>query len=118
MLKHKARSNLTAGEALSALGLTDAAANRYYYALYQAAVHALTVQGWSPGSLRSGALEWNHDLVMTNVYLVRRRRSDRLMFRQMRDLRTMADYQEKQVDTVDLALEIAAVRLFVDEVTK
>ncbi len=42
MLKDKAAANLKAGEALLALGFVDPAASRYYYALFQAAVHALT----------------------------------------------------------------------------
>ena len=45
MLAHKATANLRAGVILSAAGLIDAAASRYYYAMFQAAVHRLTVLG-------------------------------------------------------------------------
>ena len=117
MLKDKSTRNLAAGEALRALGLTDAAATRYYFALYQAAVHRLTKLGWTPGSIQVGGVEWNHDMVVSNAYLVRRRRTDRALVDAIFTLRTMADYHEDSIDPSHLAAELADVREFVEEAT-
>lgn len=117
MLKHKARDNLRAGETLAALGLPDPAASRYYYAMFQAAVHALSRRGWTPGRLQSGAIEWSHVVVMNNVSLVRGRRTDAAFFKVMRELRTRADYDDKSVEPGLLAAHVDDVREFVDEVT-
>ena len=118
MLNHKSTKNLSAGEALSALGLTDAAANRYYYALYQAAVHRLTVLGWTPGRFESGAVQWSHTMIYLNIFLVRRRRSDRALFDAMRNMRERADYSDRSVEAGSLAAHVAAVREFVEEGTE
>lgn len=117
MLKDKSRSNLKAGEALSALGLTEPAASRYYYAMYQAAVHVIRAQGWTPHSFRSGAVEWNHDIVAANVYLVRRRRSDKDLYRAIRKLRVKADYHDQSIDNMELGELVGQVRAFVEEVS-
>ena len=118
MLKDKAARNLQAGEALAALGLVDPATTRYYYALYQAAVHGLTRLGFAPSRVRSGAVEWDHSMVMNNVSLVRGRRSDRELYRSMREMRRDADYRDDAVDPAELAAQVAAVRDFVEEVTR
>lgn len=118
MLKDKATINLRAGEALFALAMNDPAASRCYYALYQASVHALTRAGWTPGRLQSGALEWSHVVVMNNMYLVRRRRSDRALFETMRALRTQADYGADSIDPAVLASRLAHVRDLVEETTR
>src|SRR5262245_23983092 len=115
MLRDKAHANLKAGEALLALGLIDPAASRYYYAMYQAAVHALTRRGRTPARLESGAVEWGHAMVLNNVFLVRGRRSDRALYDAMRGMRTRADYRDSAVEPGDLAACVAAVRDFVEE---
>jgi len=118
MLKDNAVRNLQAGEALVALGLVDPAASHYYYAMYQAAVHHLTQRGWTPGRIRSGAVDWDHSMVMNNVAVVRSRRSDRELYREMRDMRQIADYHVDLVKPGDLAARMAAVREFVEDVTR
>ena len=115
MLSDKARANLQAGEILSAAGLVDPAASRFYYAMFQAAVHRLAALGWTPGRLASGAVKWSHTMVLQNVFLVRRTRSDRDLLERMRDLREQADYGEDGVPAQRLAAQIAAVRDFVEE---
>jgi uncharacterized protein (UPF0332 family) len=115
MLSDKAKANLQAGEILAAAGLFDPAASRYYYAMFQASVHRLTVLGWTPGRLSSGAVEWNHTMVANNVLLVRRLRSDRDLFSRMRDLRARADYRATHVAPGELAAEVVAIREFVQE---
>ena len=117
MLKDKSTRNLAACEALRALGLTDAAATRYYFALYQAAVHRLKRLGWTPGSIQVGGVEWDHDIVMRNVYLVRRRRSDGDLYKVIRVLRLRADYADVSVEAPALANRVEAVRKFVEEAT-
>ena len=118
VLRHKAALNLRAGDALSALGLADPAASRYYYALFQAAVHALTQRGWTPGRVRSGAVEWDHSMVMNNVAVIRGRRSDRVLYGAMRELRELADYHGDLIAPGALATQVAAVRDFVEEVIR
>ena len=118
MLSDKAKTNLQAGEILSAAGLFDPAASRYYYAMFQASVHRLTALGWTPGRLSSGAVEWNHTMVANNVLLVRRRRSDRDLIAEVRYMRELADYAEDSVDPTDVASHAAAVREFVEETTR
>ena len=115
MLADKSAANLRAGDILAAAGLIDPAASRYYYAMFQAAVHRLTKLGWTPGRLSSGAVEWNHTMVANNVLLVRRLRSDRDFFARMRDLRARADYRETSIRPEELAVELDAVRRFVEE---
>jgi hypothetical protein len=118
MLRHKARDNLRAGEALAALGLVDPATSRYYYAMYQAAVHRLTRRGWTPGRLQSGAVEWSHVVVMNNASLLRGRRGDRALFDAMRQLRMKADYDDDALPPESLAGAVHAVRDFVEELTR
>jgi len=118
MLKDKAAANLKAGETLLALGLTDPAASRYYYALYQASVHVLTRKGYTPSRFQSGAVEWGHVMVMHNVFLVRKQRSDHDLYSAVRDLRLQADYEDDAVAAGALALRVAAVRSFVEEVLR
>src|SRR5262245_6788323 len=103
MLRHKARDNLRAGEALAALGLVDPATSRYYYAMYQAAVHTLTKRGWTPGRLQSGAVDWAHVVVMNNASLLRGRPGDRALFDHIRRLRMTADYDDDAVEPAALA---------------
>jgi len=118
MLKNKASNNLRAGEALAVLGLVDPAASRYYYAMFQAAVHRLTVLGWTPGRLERGAVKWTHTMVANNVLLVRKRRSDRDLYAEMRNMREDADYHDDSVEPERLATLVAAVQEFVGEATR
>jgi len=117
MLRHKARDNLRAGEALAALGLVDPATSRYYYAMYQAAVHTMTRKGWTPGRLQSGAVDWSHVVVMHNASLLRGRRSDRALFESLRFMRTRADYSDDSVLPGELAAVVDDVRKLVEELT-
>ena len=67
MLKDKAVENLAAGDLLVERGHPNAAASRYYYAMFQAAVHRLNLKGWKPGAVRSGAVDWDHSMVLNNL---------------------------------------------------
>jgi uncharacterized protein (UPF0332 family) len=118
MLSDKAKANLQAGEILSAAGLVDPAASRFYYAMFQAAVCRLTKLGWTPGRLSSGAVEWGHTMVADNVLLVRRLRSDRDLFAALRELREHADYREDSVPPDELTSLVTAARTFVEAATR
>jgi uncharacterized protein (UPF0332 family) len=115
MLSDKAKTNLQAGEILAAAGLFDPAASRFYYAMFQAAVHRLNALGWTPARLSSGAVEWNHTMVANNVLLVRRLRSDRDLYADMLRLRERADYDDESVGREKLASRVVAIRAFVEE---
>jgi len=118
MLNKKAAKNLQAGEILAVAGLVDPAASRYYYAMFQAAVHRLTALGWTPARLARGAVRWTHTMVANNVLLVRKRRSDRDLYAELLRLREQADYRDEPVDPEGLAVHVVAVREFVEEAAR
>lgn len=118
MLKDKALENLAAGELLLDRGLPNAAASRYYYAMYQAAVHRLVQRGLVPGKIRSGALEWDHSMVENNATRLDDDWRDRLLYRQMRGLRGEADYGDGAVRSETLAGFRDAIADFVRRLTR
>ena len=118
MLKDKALENLAAGELLLDRGLVNAAASRLYYAMYEAAVWALTKEGKRPGAFRSGAVEWDHSMVENNVGVLRNSFEDRDLYREMRRARTTADYKADGVDATQLRWFRADVVDFVKEFAK
>jgi uncharacterized protein (UPF0332 family) len=118
MLKDKALASLAAGDLLVERGFPDDAASRYYYAMYRAAVHALTVQGRRPGQFRSGAVDWDHSMVENNAGLIRKRFEDRMLYRDMREMRVLADYRPGSVNVGDLRRCRPEVAAFVKELTR
>ena len=118
MLKDKALENLAAGESLLAAGHVNAATTRLYYAMYQAAVHRLTLKGHRPGTIRSGAVDWDHSMVENNVFMCRRDRRDRPLYAVMRRLRGQADYDDGSVERCRLDERREAIRDFVEELTR
>jgi uncharacterized protein (UPF0332 family) len=117
VLKDKALENLAAGERLFEDGRFNAAASRYYYAAFQAAVVRFAALGRPPGTLQGGADRWNHALVAQNTWLLRGRREDARLYRGLMELRTQADYQDRAVNSSDLAPYRRATRDFVRELT-
>jgi uncharacterized protein (UPF0332 family) len=115
MLKDKALENLAAGESLLAAGRINAAASRYYYAMYQAAVHSLTTSGKQPGAFRSGAVEWDHSMVENNAGMLRRSYEDRALYGFLRRTRVKADYKADDVDAADLRPLCEDIAHFVEE---
>jgi uncharacterized protein (UPF0332 family) len=118
MLKDKALENLAAGESLLAERRVNAAASRLYYAMYQAAVHRLTLYGHRPGKIRSGAVDWDHSMVENNVFMCRGDRRDRPLYIVMRRLRGQADYDDDAVDGWKLDERRDAIRGFVRELAR
>lgn len=96
-MKGKARENLEVGLRLLDEGHFDAAANRLYYALFQAAIHALERQGRVPGEARRRAKVWDHRIVGDRIAFVRGLREDERLFERLRSLREQADYEAKPV---------------------
>jgi uncharacterized protein (UPF0332 family) len=117
-LADKALENLTAGDVLLDRGLVNAAASRFYYSMYQAAVHGLTQRGFRPEVIRSGAVDWDHSMVENNSGFIRRRFEDRELYRELRRLRLIADYQEAAVNALKLRTRRAPIADFVKELTK
>jgi hypothetical protein len=115
MLKDKALTSLSVGDVLLERGFPDDAASRCYYAMYRAAVHALTELGFRPGSVRSGAVEWDHSMVENNVSACRRNPKHRLLYMQMRRLRVLADYGRDSVPRIDIASHRESIHQFVRE---
>jgi uncharacterized protein (UPF0332 family) len=115
MLKDKALTSLAVGDLLMERGFPDDAASRYYYAMYRAAVHALGRKGLRPESMRSGALEWDHSMVENNVSMCRKNPNHRMLYREMRRLRSKADYGDASVSESEIAFRVAAVHRFVKE---
>ena len=118
MLKDKALASLAAGDLLLERGFPDDAASRYDYAMYRAAVHALTRRGFRPERVRSGAVDWDHSMVENNVAVCRRDGRDRLLYAAMRRLRGQADYGDGAIDRWKLDERRADIRDFVRELTK
>lgn len=118
MLEDKALASLAAGDLLLERGFPDDAASRYYYAMYRAAVHALTEQGRRPGQVRSGAVEWDHSMVENNASWCRSNWRDRALYMAMRRLRAQADYDDASVVPWKLDEKRDAIRDFVTELTR
>lgn len=118
MLKDKALASLSAGEMLLSRGLTDDGVSRYYYAMYRAAVHALTDQEYRPGAIRSGAVDWDHSMVENNVWLCRRQWRDRALYKEMRRLRVRADYGADRVSRGEIEAHRDDTRDFVEELSR
>ena len=118
MLKDKALENLAAGELLLERGFPNAAASRFYHAMYQASVHRLAALGFVPGRIRSGAVEWDHSMVLNNLSLVGANRLDRDLYAEMRRFRGEADYGDDPVRAPDLEDRRDAVRELVRRLTR
>ena len=115
MLKDKALENLEAGDLLLERGLLNAAASRYYYAMFQAAVFRLELAGDAPGRFQSGAVRWDHATIANNTLRLRGRREDRKLYHAVRQLRVRADYFEAPIGPADIAPLRSRVRGFVQE---
>lgn len=117
LVKQKAQSSLEACKALVSHKLTDSAASRLYYALFQAGVHALDQQGRDPRKLDGHASEgrWSHTFFRNNASLCRGNREDRRLFRAAYDLRVTADYSDVPVEAHQIGKLMPAVEGFLQE---
>ncbi|HET6202898.1 MAG TPA: HEPN domain-containing protein [Planctomycetota bacterium] len=117
-MKGKARENLEVGLRLLEEGFVDAAANRLYYAVFQAAAYALGRGGRLPSESRGSAAVWDHRIIGDRIALLRGEPDDGRLFRELRSLRERADYQEGPVDRRELERRKRDVERFVRGVTE
>ncbi len=96
-MKAKARENLDASLILLRAGRLNASASRLYYALFQAAIHALERQGRNPQDFRNSRY-WDHDTVCDFAHLARGEETDRILLDEARRLRLQADYTDLPID--------------------
>ena len=101
--RRAARENLRAGLLLLDRGLLRAAASRFYYAAFLAAVYAFERQGRRPSDFRDPF--WTHRTVGLLAPLARSRAEDGLLLTDLYDLRLKADYltgavERRQVEQV------------------
>jgi hypothetical protein len=93
----KAKANIAAARMLAERGWYDGAANRAYFALFQAGVGWMAQMGKTPDQFSRGATRWRHAVIVDNASLYRRRMQDVLLFRGVRDQRVQADYDSAAV---------------------
>src|SRR5262249_44557963 len=117
-MKAKAQANLMACRRLMEAKLYAPGASRLYYALFQAAVHALGRLGKKPSDFTLGATQWKHEMVKGNVYLCRKRKEDSDLYRSVLGLRVDADYTELPIEPEDVDPFIPDVDELVREVTR
>ncbi len=117
-VKAKALQNLRAGNLLFDRGLYDAAASRYYYAMFQASVHVLESRGVPPGSAVPDTQRWRHRTVRARVAEVRGRPGDERLYEEIRLLRETADYNPDPVGHRAVESCRREVERFVQDATK
>ena len=116
-MRRKARRTLDTALRLLEEGRLDDAANRFYYAAFQAAVHGLERRGFAPGDFRPDATRWSHRTVIEEVARIRNREEDRNLLMALEQLRTTADYTAESVSRSKLEYLRRETERFVREVT-
>jgi uncharacterized protein (UPF0332 family) len=117
----KARESVTGARVEYEGGRYNDAANRSYYACYQAAVHALTLEGIRiPG----GGNEWGHDFVQSQFrgQLVNRGHRYETALRDTLQenyrMRVRGDYEERPVAEINVARALRRAERFVQAVVQ
>jgi len=119
VFRDKARESLAGGVSEFVNHQYNNSANRSYYAVYQAAIHALLTAGIRPPSATE---QWGHDYVQAQFVgqLINRRKrypTDlRNMFEQNYRLREAADYRRDPVTGVRAARAVQRAETFVTAV--
>lgn len=113
----KARRTLETAILLLEKGRIDDAANRLYYAAFQAAVHGLERRGFAAGDFRPGATKWSHRTILEEVARIRDREEDRNLLMTLKHLRTTADYTPESVSRKRLEYLRRETERLVREVT-
>lgn len=110
----KAWNSLAGAESELSQGRRDNAANRCYYACFQAAIGALIRE-----KIRPSGTNWSHEFVQAQFVgqLINRRKlyppELRQVLRESQILRTLADYSEGSVSSRDAARVMRSARHFV-----
>ena len=100
------------------MGLVNAAANRLYYAAFQAGVHALESKGRHWTEFRDNAKKWEHGMIAGNTNLIRNVAADRKLYSRLRNYREEADYQVTSVNPKLVEATVADLRGLVEAVAK
>lgn len=117
----KATESVEGAEGESANSRFNNAANRCYYATFQAAIAALIRANVRPAAPQT---QWGHEFVQAqfNGQLVHRRKlypaELREVFERSYALRVTADYSGQQVSSVQVERILRRVKAFVDVVAK
>ena len=93
----------------------DSSMSRLYYALYQAAMHALETKGKTPSMLSADDKQWSHTLIRQNASLCRGRRDDGRLFSLAFTLRQRADYHAEGVDDSEVRNLTPQIEAFLKE---
>jgi uncharacterized protein (UPF0332 family) len=117
-MQDKAKANLDAARVLAERGWFDAAANRAYFALFQAGVAWMQRMGRRPEEFTRGATRWQHATIVGNASLYRRRLADIALFRELRALRVQADYGESRVAGDRVRAVLGKARELIEEVCR
>ena len=118
---YKARESVVGARIDYEVGRYNNCANRTYYACFQAAIHALLLEGIM---LPSGGTEWGHDFVQAQFIgqLINRRHlyapELRLALPENYRLRVRADYQVDAVSEVRASRALQRAERFVGAVVK
>ena len=106
----------TADGALDA-GFVNAAASRYYYAMFHAALHRYGAMAQVAPEVLQGMRTpggWDHRRVAARASAIRGVAADRWLLREMRQVRNDADYEEVGIDPARLRGRLEAVRRFLE----
>ena len=115
----KAQESVTGARAELEAGRFNNAANRSYYAVFQAGIHALIMEGIR---LPGGGTEWSHSFVEAQFVgqLINRRHIYETILRpvigQNRDLREAADYAPESVAVVRALRALQRAERFVQAI--
>ncbi len=112
----KAIENLRAAEALSELGLFNAAANRAYYAAFQAALAIITVKGLQPNTDHAKVqATFNGEVIRRSKYITA---SFKRYLLEMQNIRNIADYEIVPISKRKSDKQLAMAQEFIAIITK
>jgi|JI6StandDraft_1071083.scaffolds.fasta_scaffold158781_3 uncharacterized protein (UPF0332 family) len=112
----KALENLRAAEALSELGLFNSAANRAYYAAFQAALAVITVKGLQPHTDHAKVqATFNGEVIRRSKYITA---SFKRYLLEMQNIRNIADYETISISKRKAEKQLAMAQEFITIIAK
>ena len=117
----KARESVTGARVEYEAGRFNNSANRSYYACFQAAIHALILEGIRPPG---GSTEWGHDFVpaqFVGQLINRRHRYETALRDTLHEnyrMRTRGDYEARPVAEIHAARALRRAERFVQAVVQ
>jgi hypothetical protein len=116
--KDLARENLSTAEGAYEAGCFNAAASRFYYAMFHAALYRYKSRAQVAADELAGMRaqgRWDHRQVALKGAAVRGIAADRNFLLTMRALRNDADYEEVGVDPAKLHGRLNAIKKFMED---